>query len=294
MAISAADVKNLREATGVGMMDCKKALSETNGDFEAAVALLREKGLAVAAKREARSASEGIVTFFLSDDKKTGVLAELNCETSFVAKNDEFIALASDIAKTAAVSSAADMDALKTENLIGTNNTIADSITDIMAKIGEKIDAPRFAKCVASDNEAIAGYIHSDNLTGVIVKLKSDSSDVVNSEDTIVLAKDIAMHVAWSNPQYLNVEDVPAEEIAKEREIQVNRAKEEGKPEAIALKMVEGRLQKEFFAGICLIKQPFVKDDKLSIGDLVSIYAKSNGAKVEIAGFVRFKVGEKS
>ena len=294
MSISAADVKNLREATGAGMMDCKKALAETDGDFEAAVALLREKGIAVAAKRESKSASEGVLVIYQSDDPKVSVLAELNCETSFVAKNDQFLELIDKIAATAAISEAADIETLKSEKLVGSDLTVAENITEIMGVIGEKIDCPRFVKCTGTENDVIDGYVHSDKLKGVLVKIYCEDTAVAASEDATKLAKDISMHIAWSNPTYLNVEDVPAEEIEKEREIQINRAKEEGKPEEIAKRMVEGRLQKEFFSGICLVKQPYVKDEKMTVGDLVSNFGKEKGTKVEIKGFVRFRVGENS
>ena len=294
MAISATDVKNLREATGVGMMDCKKALTETNGDFEAAVALLREKGIAIAAKRESKSASEGVLAIYQAENPNAAVMAELNCETSFVAKNDQFLELIDKIAITAAKSNAVDIDTLKNEKLDGSDRTIAENITEIMGVIGEKIDCPRFVKCVGTDKDVIAGYIHSDKLKGVLIKLSCGNVAVAINEDTAKLAKDIAMHITWSNPAYLNVEDVPAEEIEKEREIQINRAKEEGKTEEIAKRMVEGRLQKEFFSGICLTKQAYVKDPSITVGDLVTNYGKEKGTDVKITGFVRFRVGENS
>ena len=298
MAITAADVKKLREATGVAMMDCKKALTEAEGDFDKAVALLREKGLAVSAKRADRTASEGIVYFLETEDKKTGVLVELNCETSFVAKNDEFVALAEGIAKTAIASDAKDIDALKAENLAGANDTIANALTDIMAKIGEKIDCPRFAKFVAADGEAIAGYVHLDKLKGVMIKIASDNADLIVADETMALCKDVAMHTAWSNPKFLKQSDVPQEDIDKETEIQIARLKQDpknsNKPENILKGIVTGRLKKEFFSTLCLLEQPFVKDDKQSVGKLVEDFGKSKGAKVEIAEFVRFQVGEKA
>ncbi len=298
MAITAADVKKLREATGVAMMDCKKALTEAEGDFEKAVALLREKGLAVAAKRADRTAAEGIIYFLQSDDKKTGVLVELNCETSFVAANDEFVAMAKDIADTVMAGDFADVEALKGATIASKGLTVADALNEIVAKIGEKIECSRFAKVVAGADESLTGYIHLDKLTGVIVKLKSDKADVVNSEGAITLEKDIAMHIAWSNPKYLQSSDVSKEEIDKETEIQIARLKQdpkmEGKPENILKGIVQGRLKKEFFAQLCLLEQPFVKDDKESVGALIDAFAKSNSAKVCVTEFVRFKVGEKA
>ncbi len=288
MAITAADVKKLREQTGVGMMDCKKALTEANGDFEQAIALLREKGIAVAAKREARTAAEGVLVIKKND--KAISMAELNCETSFVAANDDFIKLANEIAEKACGFEGS-IDDLKKETL-ASGRTIAEAITDSMARIGEKIDCPRFACLTAGASDALDGYVHSDKLKGVIVKLSCDSEAAAADPETARLAKDIAMHAAWTNPRYLDVKDVPEEEIEKEREIQINRAKEEGKPEEIAKKMVEGRLRKEFFASICLTQQPYIKDEKITISKLVEDYAKAKGCKISIAAFVRFRVGE--
>lgn len=298
MAITAADVKKLREATGVAMMDCKKALTETDGDFDKAIKLLREKGLAVSAKRADRTAGEGIIVFAQSDDKKIGVLVEFNCETSFVAANDEFVALANGIAKTALAGDYADVEALKAAKLAGTDTVISDAITDIMAKIGEKIDCPRFAKVVANDNQSLAGYIHLDKLTGVVVTLEGDNAEVVNSDEAVAAGKDVAMHTAWSAPKYLSVSDVSQEEIEAEKETQINRLKNDpknaNKPENILQGIVQGRLKKEFFAAMCLTEQPFVKDDKVSVGKYIEDFGKSKGAKIKIAGFVRFKVGEKA
>ncbi|MBQ9358680.1 MAG: elongation factor Ts [Abditibacteriota bacterium] len=290
MAITAADVKKLREQTGVGMMDCKKALTQANGDFEAAIALLREKGIAVAAKREDRTAAEGVLV--IKNTGKAISMVELNCETSFVAANDDFMALAAEIAGKACGFDG-DIDALKAQTL-ASGRTIAEAITDSMARIGEKIDCPRFACLTAGPADALDGYVHSDKLKGVIVKLTCDSEAAAADPDTARLAKDIAMHAAWTAPKYLDAKDVPEEEVEKEREIQINRAKEEGKPEEIARKMVEGRLRKEFFANICLTQQPYIKEEKITVGQLVADYAKSKGCKVSIAAFVRFRVGEQS
>lgn len=296
MAITAADVKKLREATGVAMMDCKKALTEADGDFDKAVALLREKGIAVSAKRADKTASEGIIYFYEEGNKAS--LVELNCETSFVAKNDEFVALADGIAKTAIANDAADIDALKATNVAGTNDTIANAITDIMAKIGEKIDCPRFVKCEAADNQVIAGYIHLDKLTGVIVKLEGDNNDVVKSDEAIALGRDIAMHIAWSAPKYLSKSEVPASEVEAEKEIQINKLKNDpknaNKPENILQGIIMGRINKEFYANLCLEEQPFVKDDKMSVGKVVAEFGKSKGCNIKVASYVRFRVGEKA
>lgn len=294
MAITAADVKKLREATGVAMMDCKKALTETEGDFDKAIKLLREKGLAVSAKRADRTAGEGIIVFAQSEDKKTGVLVEFNCETSFVAANDEFVSLANDIAKTVLAGDYKDTEDLKNAKIAGKDDTIGNAITDIMAKIGEKIDCSRFAKVVAADNQALAGYIHLDKLTGVIVTLEGDKA-LVESDEALSIGKDVAMHTAWSAPKYLAVSEVSQAEIDAEKETQINRLKNDpknaNKPEKILEGIVQGRLKKEFFATMCLEEQPFVKDDKISVGKYVADFGKGN---MKLAGFVRFKVGEKA
>ena len=290
MAITAADVKKLREQTGVGMMDCKKALTQSGGDFEAAIAILREKGIAVAAKRVDRTAAEGVLVIRKSGNAIS--MAELNCETSFVAANDDFVKLAGDIADKAC-GFEGDLAALK-EQKLASGRTIAESITDTMARIGEKIDCPRFASMKAGEKDALDGYVHFDKLKGVIVKLSCGSKEAAEDPDTAALAKDIAMHAAWTAPKYLDVKDVPAEEVEKEREIQINRAKEEGKPEEIARKMVEGRLRKEFFANICLTQQAFIKDEKMTIAQLIAGYAKEKGYDVSLAAFVRFRVGEQN
>ena len=285
MAITADMVKKLREQTGAGMMDCKKALTETDGDYEKAVTLLREKGIAVAAKREARSATEGLIGSYVSPDNKTGVLVETNCETTFVAKTDEFVQLAKDLAQfVATADTGGTVESLLDKPFKG-GQTVRDRVNELMGKIGEKLPISRFVKI---DGDGVVGsYIHTGDQIGVLVKL----AGVAASDDAISLAKDLAMHISWSNPDYLKREDIQQEALDKEREVHRQWAIKEGKPENIIERIVEGRM-KEFYSRTVLVEQPFIKDEDQAIQDLVSSVAKKVGSEISIAGYVRYRVGE--
>ena len=268
MSISAAQVKDLREKTGAGMMDCKKALVESGGDEEKAVMYLREKGLSKAAKKAGRATSEGLVTPFISADGKTAVISELLCETDFVAKGDDFKAFAAALAEKIAgldvtVGNADDLPA-----------DVAD-VTDLIAKLGENMGVGRFAK--VSTDGVIGIYIHTNNKLGVIVELTGGGD-----ED---LAKDIAMHVAAMNPQCISSEELSADVLEKEKALYMKQAMDEGKPENIAEKIVGGRLSK-FYSEVCLIEQAFIKEDKKKVKDILG------GATV--ASFQRLALGEKA
>lgn len=272
--ITAQMVKELREKTGAGMMDCKKALVETDGDMEKAIDLLREKGIAKAAKKSDRIASEGM-THVVSNDKHAIVL-EVNAETDFVAKNDKFQELVEKLANhLLAVRPASLEDALKTE--IEDGVTVQEYITEAITKIGENISLRRFDITEKGENCAFGEYIHMNGRIGVVVLLNGTTDSAV--------AKDIAMHIAAINPKYISREDVDAEELAHEKEVLTQQALNEGKPENIVEKMVEGRLKK-WLSEISLLDQPFVKDPDMTVGE----YAKKHGATVE--SFVRFEVGE--
>lgn len=305
MAISADMVKKLREQTGAGMMDCKKALTETDGDYEKAIAILREKGIAVAAKREARSASEGIIAVYSSDDAQIGVMVELNCETTFVAKTDEFIALANNIAAhigntSPELSDLENMESVLTQKYYADQqHTIQDLINNNIAKLGEKTTLGRFVRVdVGGENHerngAIGTYIHMGNQIGVMVELNCETEATAVSEGMQQLAKDLAMHISWSVPEYIETSEIPVEVIEAEKEINRQRAIQEGKPENIVEKIVEGRIKKEFYAKICLMDQPFVKDESQCIDDLVKTAMRDTGEVITVARFVRFRVGEKS
>ena len=272
MSISAEIVKTLRERTGAGMMECKKALIETGGDLDAAAEVMRKAGLAKADKKAGRIAAEGAIATANSADGRTAVLVEVNCETDFVARQPEFQAFAADVARASLAANATAAEALAGLTL-ATGATVDETRRSLIAKIGEKIDLRRAGRLAAPDR--IGSYVHGTRI-GVLAGLKGGDD---------ALARDIAMHVAAVNPQYVSPADVPADVVAKEREILAAQAAAEGKPAAIVEKMVEGRLRK-YLAEICLTGQPFVKDPDTTVGELLA------RSKAEVSGFLRYEVGE--
>ena len=273
--ITASQVKELREKTGAGMMDCKKVLTETNGDEEKAIELLRERGIAKAAKKSDRIAAEGLVTTYISDDEKIGVVVEVNAETDFVAKNEEFRSFVADIAKQVALKNPSNVeDLLNQKSIAETDKTVREVLTNKIATIGENMSIRRFER-YETDN-LLESYIHGDGKIAVLVEIENGTHE---------LAKDICMQIAAARPEYLDREAVPQERLAKEMEILKAQAINEGKPEAIAEKIVQGRLGK-FYSEICLVEQEFVKDPDIKIGKLVA----DKGAK--IIRFARFEKGE--
>lgn len=295
MAITAEMVKKLREQTGAGMMDCKKALTETNGDYEKAVTLLREKGIAVAAKRETKAASEGLIGSYISADAKVGALLELNCETTFVAKTDEFIDLAKNLAKQVATESVACTDCLKDKPYIANPSlTVATYVSELMGKIGEKMSIARFVRVAVDDKPGTIGsYIHMGDQIGVLVLVSSESEAAAASADAQNLAKDIAMHISWSNPDYMKRDDIPEDVLASEREVHKQWAIKEGKPEQVIDRIVEGRM-KDFYSRVCLLEQAFIKDEELTIQKLIDNASKAVGEPLSVAEFIRYRVGETS
>lgn len=271
--ITAALVKELRERTGAGMMDCKKALSAVEGDMDKAIDFLREKGLAAAAKKAGRIAAEGVVGSFISADGKIGAVVEVNCETDFVAKTDNFKALVEKIAAHIVATKPVDLEALMASELDG--QTLEALVTASVAKIGEKISVRRFALYEAPEG-VVAAYIHGGGKIGVLVEFKGGNAE---------LGKDVAMHIAAANPAYLDRTQVPAAELEHEKEVLSEQAKNEGKPEKIIEKMVLGRINK-YYKEVCLIDQEFVKDPDQSVGKLL----KANDA--EVLAFTRFQLGE--
>ncbi|HMB60514.1 MAG TPA: translation elongation factor Ts [Xanthomonadales bacterium] len=271
MAVTAAQVKELRERTGAGMMECKKALVETHGDMEQAVDQLRKSGLAQADKKAGRVAAEGKIALAIADDGKSAVMVEVNCETDFVAKDENFNNFADGVAANALAQAPADVDALM-QTRMG-NTSVEDARQALVAKIGENIQVRRFER-KATDG-VLGSYVHGGKI-GVLVDLSEGSED---------LAKDLAMHVAALNPGFVSEEDVPAEVIAKEKEILVAQAADSGKPADIIEKMVSGRLRKQL-SEITLLGQPFVKDGDVTVAKLL----EQNNAK--IVGFTRLAVGE--
>ena len=273
--ITAELVKQLREKTGAGMMDCKKVLTETNGDEEKAIELLRERGIAKAAKKSDRIAAEGLVTTYVTADQKVGAVVEVNAETDFVAKNEEFRNFVADIAKQVAEKNPATVEELLAQtSMVETDKTIQDVLTNKIATIGENMSIRRFERF--ESNGLVESYIHGDGKIGVLVEMENGNTE---------LAKDVCMQIAAARPEYLDREAVPADRVAHEMEILKAQAVNEGKPEAVAEKIVQGRINK-FYGEICLVEQEFVKDPDQTVGKLV----EAKGAK--IVRFARFEKGE--
>lgn len=275
MAISAKMVKELREKTGAGMMDCKKALTETDGDMDKAIDYLREKGIAKAAKKADRIAAEGLAHIVTEGNKS--VIVEINSETDFVSKNENFINMVDRIAKNILNQQPASVEEALGQSFEGSEDTLQDFITAQIGKIGEKISLRRFVVSEVGENETFGAYIHMGGRIGVLSVLKGTQDEQ--------LAKDVAMHAAALNPKYVRREEVSEDEVSREREVLKQQALNEGKPEKIVDKMVEGRLGK-FFEETCLNEQAFVKDSDQKVGKFVA----SKGA--EIQTFVRYEVGE--
>lgn len=272
MSITAAMVKELRERTGSGMMECKKALVEANGDMDTAIENMRKAGLAKADKKSGRTAAEGVIGVKVSEDAKTGVMVDVNCETDFVAKGDDFVNFVDDIANTLLNSDVADDEQLLAMTL-SNGSSVDETRRGLIAKLGENITVRRFVKFNAQGGAAC--YLHGSKI-GVLVELAKDDAE---------LGKDIAMHVAASNPAYLSEEQVDPAAIEKEKEIFSAQALESGKPAEIVEKMITGRIKK-FLGEITLVGQPFIKDDKMSVGQLLK--SKDNS----VVRFSRFEVGE--
>ncbi|NMA50881.1 MAG: elongation factor Ts [Mollicutes bacterium] len=272
MAITANLVKELRETTGAGMMDCKKALSETNGDMEKAINYLREKGIAKSLKKESRIAAEGLANIYIKGNN--AVILEVNSETDFVSKNEEFISMIDTIGNTILKS---DVTTLEEANKLKCEEgSIADFIIAKTARIGEKLSLRRFERITKKDNEVFGEYIHMGGKIAVLALLEGANEDI---------AKDVAMQVAAMKPLYVFPEDVPGDILDNEKEVQLKKAMEEGKPEEIAKKMVEGRIKK-YYQEVCLAEQPFIKDDSID----VKTFVKNNDGT--IITMRRFEVGE--
>ena len=274
--ITAQQVKELREKTGAGMMDCKKVLTETDGDMEKATELLRERGITKAAKKSSRIAAEGLVDSYVSEDGKVGAVVEINAETDFVAQNTDFKQFVKDVVKQIALNNPKDVEELLAQPSIAEEGkTVQEALTNKIATIGENMTIRRFAR-YESANVLVASYIHGEGKIGVLVEMENAD---------IELAKDVCMQIAAAKPEYLSREDVPQERVDKEIEILKIQAMNEGKPEAIAEKMVQGRIGK-FYSDICLVDQEFVKNPDMKISELL----KQKGAKV--VAFARLERGE--
>ena len=287
MSVTAALVKELREKSGAGMMDCKKALGETDGDMDAAIDWLRTKGLATAAKKSGRVASEGLVA--IAVDGTSGAVVELNAETDFVARNTEFQEFASSLSDLALA--AGDLDSLKVADFPGTGRTVEDELTQKIATIGENMSLRRMER-VSVSSGSVVSYMHNataDGLgrIGVLVALESTASaDVLTP-----LGKQIAMHIAATSPASLSIADLDQEAVAREREVLIEQAKASGKPQEIAEKMVEGRMKK-YYQEVVLLEQTSVIDGETRIADVVAKAGKDVGADIALTAFVRFNLGE--
>ncbi len=286
---TAKDVMTLRELTQAGMMDCKKALTECEGDFEKAKDYLREKGLAAAAKKAGRIAAEGVVGSYLCNDCGVGVIIEVNCETDFVAKTDDFQAYVNNLARQVGKQIPADVDALLAQDAIfAPGLTVSATLNEMVAKIGEKISIRRFTRYQG----VVDVYIHLGGRIGVLVELEAPES-LKNDPTLKAVAHDIAMHIAAARPLYLNRDEVPADEVEHEKEINRNMAlnEEKPKPAAVIEKMLTGRIEK-FFKEICLLEQVFVKDNTLSITQVLENASKQLGTKISLKRFTRYEMGE--
>lgn len=292
MAVTASMVKELREMTGAGMMDCKKALSATDGDFDKAIEFLREKGLATAEKKAGRIAAEGLVATTIKDGDKVAAIVEVNAETDFVAKNEVFQTFVKEVVEQAANTDAADIDAFKAEKwALDTSMTVDEKLAAMIAKIGENMNIRRFEKIVSEDG-IVVSYIHAAGKIGVLVEAKTENND----ERVKEALKNVAMQVAALNPKYVSTDDVPEEYKEHEKEILIaqakNNPKNANKPENIIEKMITGRLAKEL-KEICLLEQEYVKaENKETVAKYLEMVSKEVGTPVELKRFVRFETGE--
>ena len=279
---TAKDVQSLRQRTGVGMMDCKNALSEANGDMEKAIEILREKGIAKAAKKAGRIAAEGLVVSKVCGD--CGVVVEVNSETDFVAKNKDFSSFVDAIAETILKNGPKNLEELKSLKISGGDLTVEKALQEKVLSIGENIQIRRFAKM----NGVLSSYVHGGGTIGVMVKFETDLGD---RDEFKEYAKNIAMQIAAVSPQYLNSSQIPSEVLDKEKNILKKQIVDSGKPDNIAAKIVEGRIKK-FYKEVCLVDQQYVKDNNLTISQYTDNIASELGGKISIVEFIRMEKGE--
>ncbi len=292
MEITAKDVAKLRDITGVGMMACKKALVATDGDIDKACEYLREQGMSIVAKKASRIAAEGAACAHISDDRHTGVLVEINCESDFVAKSDVFVELCKKVAKAACESGVTDVEALKAVKAEG--GTVDELITNATAKTGEKISLRR-AAIQSNKNGIEEAYIHMGGKMGTLVEISCEGLNADAVHDVVTMAHDVAMHIAAFQPAYISKSDVPQDAVDHEREIVKQQLKNDpklaNKPEQALAKITEGKLGK-FFEENCLLYQAFAKDPSITVEQLVAQTAKKTGAKLDVARFSKFVMGE--
>ena len=301
-------VKQLRERTGAGIMDCKRALQETNGNIDEAEVVLRKKGIAGASKKESRSTKQGLVSAFISPNQKLGVLVEVNCESDFVARTEDFQSLASDIAAHIAQTKPSVVrieqvteaeranfkqhEALYEQKFVkDQNTTVGEFVKTKIAKLGENINISRFVIYQANGNGVIGEYIHHGAQIGVLLEVSTHSPSTAGKPEFQTLVHDVAMQVAAVPAQYVGKENVPEDVLKKEREIQRDRARGEGKPEKMLEKIAEGRMGK-FYEEVCLLEQPFIRENSISVGELIKTAGSKLGDEIAVSRFVRYKVGD--
>lgn len=280
--ITPQDIKELRDMTGCGLKDCKSALEETNGNRDEAVKILRERGLAKAAKKAGRIAAEGIAKAMVRGNE--GVVVEINCETDFCAKSDKFLDLVEKIANTILDNNAADTDALMDCTVSGTSEKMSEYLTNQIATLGENIKIRRFAKMEGT----LIAYMHDGGRLGTLVKIVTDKAD---DAEVLACGKNVALQVTALGAQYVSRETVPADVISNEKEVQTKLVEQEGKPANVAEKIVEGRLRK-FYEEVCLLDQKYFKDDSMSVGKYVQSVEKAQGCSIKVDSFVRYERGE--
>jgi elongation factor Ts len=290
------------------MMECKKALVEANGNLEEAEVVLRKRGISGASKKESRSTKQGLVAVHISDDGKLGVMVEVNCESDFVARTDDFQALAGDVAahiaatkpkvvKLEEVTEAERANFKEHEALYSQkyahddSTTVGEMVKTKIAKLGENINVSRFLICEVNGNGSIGSYVHAGAQIGVLLEVNSSTEEAATRTEFKTLVRDIAMQVAAAHPQFVSKDDVPADVLKKEREIQRERALTEGKPEKMVDKIAEGRMSK-FYEEVCLLEQPFIKENTVSVSELIKAAASKMGGMIQIARFARYKVGD--
>jgi elongation factor Ts len=281
MAITAAQVNELRQKTGAGMMDCKKALTEANGDFEKAIEILRKKGASVAAKRAEKSANEGMIRTKISADKSTGFIIEVNCETDFVAKSNDFTNFTEEVLNVVE-----SKEPTNVQELLG-DSGLKNKMTDLLGKVGEKIEVSRFAIEKAIDG-IVVDYVHLGSKLGVLVRFDNAGKA---ADDLAEMGKDIAMQVAAMSPICVKRDEVPQEVINKEIEIYKEISRKEGKPENILEKIAQGKLNK-YYQENCLVEQAFIKDNSKSVGDLLKEFNSKHGTNASVKLFHRFHLGD--
>jgi elongation factor Ts len=306
--ISAQLVKQLRERTGAGMMECKKALQEANGDLAEAEVILRKRGIAGASKKESRSTKQGLISAFIASDGKLGTLVEINCESDFVARTDDFKTLAADIAAHIAETkpkfvrfedvTESERANFKTHEALyeqkfakNATGTIGEFVKERIAKLGENISISRFLIYQIAGNGIVGNYIHTGAQIGVLLEVHTGNFATLSRDEFKTLIHDLAMQIAAANPQFVKKGDVPPEILSKELAIQRERALNEGKPEKVVDKIAEGRMSK-FYEEICLLEQPFIRENTISVNDLIRATASKLGDSVTVSRFVRYKVGD--